>query len=587
MKRAIVIGACLFAAFALVNYLEFHSWFYNNEMPAYLRAGVTGGDASEAIRAFYQASHDACTPLHPLVVGPCQRMQLGLLGDAPFARPISNATGFLLTAIAPYIELVQAIKIAIITLAMGSALLCALMIVPFLAGLDGRALAAIGLVWVGGWVATRGLYMGGAGRAIILVTFLEIAAALVVLAVYTRVLPSIPIKSLLRLRTPNEYGKLATTSGLGVLAIILCFGLGYYIHVLFRSNFPLLYLFLAIGFWPLLYRALPKPGSWILCGFWAAALYLMTSLVSFFYDLSLPKQHQISLTGILIFVAIWRDDTRVFWVLPLLLLFDMQNAPRLCALIIVAEGFVGLSRRQMPTAIVPATLTAIIGVATTMATNIYPFDERLYSISDALGVLLSPVVLTAALVAVVIIWTATRRRPEDSESSVALDRMLIYSAGVVVMAGIQIPTLGLLFDAFQLSNLFQAVATAPVIAVFSVTVGLLLRSYRNSTSDYQKWSVIATIASLLFLMTMTKGRDASLSQLRDGLRSTFTPYLPADWPRGKPSITLDNNVVYFDTENILMGPLAQYSMLKILLLSRNADFSRDKLTILPFPAPSR
>ena len=45
--------------------------------------------------------------------------------------------------------------------------------------------------------------------------------------------------------------------------------------------------------------------------------------------------------------------------------------------------------------------------------------------------------------------------------------------------------------------------------------------------------------------------------------------------------------VYLDADNPMTSPLMQYSIIKILLLSRNSDFSREKLTILPFSRRAR
>ena len=214
----------------------------------------------------------------------------------------------------------------------------------------------------------------------------------------------------------------------------LCFALGYRVHLIFESKFPLLYLLLAVGSWPLLHRALPDSENWILSGLLSAVLYLSATLVPFFYDLSLVKQYQSDARRNFLFIAIWRDDSRVFWALPLVLLFDMQNGARLCALIVVAESLVGVFRRRMPIAIVPAAVTAVVGVTVTAKTAFYPFDDRLYNISDAVGVFMTPVVLMAGFVALMILWTAASRKPPDAASPVALDRMLVYAASVVVMA---------------------------------------------------------------------------------------------------------------------------------------------------------
>jgi hypothetical protein len=581
MKRVVAIGAVVLTTFVLVNYLEFHTWFYNNEMPAYLRVGVIHGDASGPLRAFYETADAACPSTHSNLVEHCRRYQLTVLADAPYVRPVSSAAGLLLTALSSHIEFMQALKLAIIALAMGGAILLGLLLLPFLAGLEGRALAAIGLVWVAGWIASRPLYVAGPGQNILLVMSALVVTILAAVSLRPRGMPLVAMKSLFtRQAWPGT--KPAAKLVLQLLAIGLCFALGYRLHLLYESRFPVLYLLLAVGLWPLLHRALPDPGNMILSGFLAAVLYLSTTLVPSFYELTLAKQHQVSLVGIFLFIAIWRDDARVFWALPLLLLFDMQNGARLCALVVAGESLIGLRRRRLPTAILPAALTAVVGVTVTRTTAVYPFGERLFNVSDAVGVMTTPAVLTAGFVALAIVWATWDLRGRETASPLALDRMFIYGASIVIMAAIHAVTRGMLFDAFQLSNLFRAVAPAPVMAVFFATVGVLLAGCREGVNDVHRRSAIASLAALLLLMSTAKGRNVSLAQLSEGARASLGRYLPADWQRRTPYMTLHDNIVYYDAENLMSSPLMQYAVIKILLLSRNPEFSREKLTILPF-----
>jgi len=336
MKRAAVIGACLVVAFVLVNYLGFYHWFYNNEMPAYLRLGVLHGDASGPIRAFYEAAYAACPTQHPNLVEQCQGYQIALLGDGRYVRPLSTLGGIVLTALSTKYHLMQVIKIAIIGLAMGSAILCALLLSPFLARLEGRALLAIGVVWITGWIANRLLHMDGLDRG---VAVAALAGAVVTLAATSLRAPSLRAAAITARFRPEAWPAwgAAAKLGLQLLAIAICFGLGYRLHVLHESHAPVLYLLLALGLWLLLGRALPQSGRWIFAGFLSAVLYLSAPLVLFFYDLALPKQHHLNLVAIFLFIAIWRDDARVYWAVPLLLLFDMQNGARLGALIVVGE----------------------------------------------------------------------------------------------------------------------------------------------------------------------------------------------------------------------------------------------------------
>jgi hypothetical protein len=51
-------------------------------------------------------------------------------------------------------------------------------------------------------------------------------------------------------------------------------------------------------------------------------------------------------------------------------------------------------------------------------------------------------------------------------------------------------------------------------------------------------------------------------------------------------MTLQDNIVYIDTTNVMTGALMQYSILKILLLSKTSRLASEGLTILPFPRPN-
>jgi hypothetical protein len=581
MKRAAAIGACVLAAFVFMNYFEFNYWFYNNEMPAYLRGGVLHGDAAAALQAYYEAARDACPRWRPQNAPQCQTYQIALLGHATWVRPVSSAFGLLLTWLSTQTEFMQALKLAIIALAQGSALLCGLVLLPFLLRLDSRALAAIGLVWVGGWLTSRPLHVAGPGVQLLVFALVVIGIALGLLRRYG--LPSVVIKLPPRWFSHHKAPKIA----LQLLAIACCYAIGYHLHVRFESKFPLLYLALSLALWPLLYRAAAVSMNWVVVGLLSSFFYLASIMAPSFYDLSLSKQHQIIIAGMLLFIAIWRDDGRVFWALPLLLPFDMQNGARLAALVIVAECFVGLFRRRVPNGIVPAALVVVTGIGVTAKTAYYPFDERLYSLSDAIGVLTTPIVLVAGFVSLMVLWAVVDRRSPETAGAVAIDRILVYAASVAVMGGIQIPTIGLLFDSFQLSNLFRSVGVAPIIAIFFAAVGLLLTSYRSGTTDVARGSAFASMALLLLLTGTAQGRHIGFSQLGTALRASFSSYLPPDWSRRTPDMTLADNTVYYDVRNLETGALMQYSVIKILLLSRKPEFAREKLTILPFGERAR
>jgi cation transport ATPase len=232
-------------------------------------------------------------------------------------------------------------------------------------------------------------------------------------------------------------------------------------------------------------------------------------------------------------------------------------------------------------AMAPATLTAIVGLTVTITTPYYPFP-RLYNFSDTVGVLTTPIVLIAGLIALATVWATRRLRSPNTGSQVALDRTFVYAASVVAIVGIWIATWGLMFDAFQLSSFYGSVAAAPAMTLFFVTVALLMTSLDEEASDARRWSAVASIAALLLLMTTSKGRTISLSQLNEGVRSSIGRHMPADWSRHTPFMTLDDNTVYLDMDNPSTSALMQYSVIKILLLSRSPVFSPDKLVVRSF-----
>jgi hypothetical protein len=222
MKRPATIAFFVLVTFVFFNYLEFHYWFFNNELPAYLRSGVLHGDAAGAVRAFYQAAHEACSTVRPDLVEICQEYQLALMADVPYVRPLSSMAGVLLTWLSAHIEFMQALKFAIIALAIGGAVVCALLLAPLLARLEGRTLAAIAVTWFGGWLATRLLSSAGSATNVLLTAF-----AIVVLVLVALSLRSFPSISLLFTRRAGPEAKPAAGIGLQLLAIALCFALGY------------------------------------------------------------------------------------------------------------------------------------------------------------------------------------------------------------------------------------------------------------------------------------------------------------------------------------------------------------------------
>jgi hypothetical protein len=74
-----------------------------------------------------------------------------------------------------------------------------------------------------------------------------------------------------------------------------------------------------------LYRALPALGTWS-CGLLAVVVYVASASASYPVGEHLPKVQQVLVLSAMMFAAIYRNDARVFWAMPVLLLFDLRGA---------------------------------------------------------------------------------------------------------------------------------------------------------------------------------------------------------------------------------------------------------------------
>jgi hypothetical protein len=183
-------------------------------------------------------------------------------------------------------------------------------------------------------------------------------------------------------------------------------------------------------------------------------------------------------------------------------------------------------------------------------------------------ILASPAVLMSAVAAIALIWSAADRSRE-APTLVALDRLLIYAAAIVVMAGFAVVAYGQAFYAFRLGTMFREMAPAPSLAVIAGTAALLLGSRRETTDVAVRSGMIAGLAAVLLLMTSIKGPSTGVTQFAEGVRASLSRYAPPRWERW-PQMSYDDNVVYLDARNPTSSPLMQYSLVKALLLARTA-----------------
>jgi hypothetical protein len=573
--RAIAVAAAACGAAVIVLFLEFDSWFYNNELAAYIRWGLLDQDKA-TLQAFYDAAREACRRHPATVVQACEDYQIGLLTNGPLARPLATMAGVALAALAPSAGFMASLKWSVIWLGIGGALIVALLTTPLLLRLPRLGLAAVAGAWIGGWAATRLLQPDVIG--VVRPALLVIGVLAALLCVATSVRFGVALRTMM----------FAADSGVGTilkwvfraLGIITCFAVAYGVHRLFRSDNPALYLLLGLGLWPLLWRAVPALGVWT-SGLLAGAVCTAAASMPFSAMVYLLKGQQVVLLGVLIAVAIFRDDARVYRALPLLLLFDMQLAVHLCALIIVAEGLTAFFRGKGFAVLIPAALTAAVAALIMLFTTVYPQKDNLFDFRVAAMILASPAVLMSGVAAIALIWSAADRSRE-TPPLVALDRLLIYAAAIVVMAGFAIVAYGQPFYAFRLGTMFREIAPAPGLAVIAGTAALLLGARRESADAAVRGSMAAGLATMLLLMTSIKGPSTGVTQFAEGVRAGVSRYTPPRWERW-PQMSFDDNVVYLDGRNPMSSPLMQYSLIKALLLARETEERNPVITVFGQP----
>ena len=281
----------------------------------------------------------------------------------------------------------SSLKFSIIWLGIGGALLVALVTTPLLLRLPALGLATVAAAWIGGWGATRLLQPAVLGVTLPAVLTIGLLAGLACACA------GLPIsRGMVALRSGMFAGRPGFAAKLKplyrALGVIACFAIGYGTHRLFQSSYPALHLLLALGLWLLLWRALPALGG-LTCGLLAGAVYVASASMPFAPMVYLPKGQQVFLAGAAIAVAIFRDDTRIYRALPLLLLFDMQSAAQLCMLIIVAEVLTAAFRGKGFAAIVPAALTAAAAALIMFFTTVYAQKNSLFDLRVVAAVLAS------------------------------------------------------------------------------------------------------------------------------------------------------------------------------------------------------
>ena len=189
--------------------------------------------------------------------------------------------------------------------------------------------------------------------------------------------------------------------------------------------------------------------------------------------------------------------------------------------------------------------------------------------------------MVSAVAAIALIWTAADRSRE-TPTVIAVDRLLIYAASIVVMAGLAIVAYGQPFYAFRLGTMFRELGPAPGIAVIAGTAALLVYSRREATDVASRRSVIAGLATLLLLMSSISGPDIGVTQFVEGIRAGVTAYLPPTWQQRWPQMSFDDNVVYVDAHNPMSSALMQYSLIKTLLLAKTGELRERKPAIAVF-----
>ena len=557
-----IAGVCVSSAVVIISFLEFYSWFFNNELPAYMRQGLAESGNADIRQHFYAAARDACHIYHPQTSEACESYQLGLLNIGPYSRPLATAAAALMAAMTPAIDFMAALKFSMIALAIGGGILAGLFFAVLMQQLPRFALTAFVLTLVGGWIGTRLLHVAPLNIPLLIGIGISLVAGIVFGA---RVIANLQKAAISQIDAQSSAGAMLKV-GVQIAGIAACFATGYLVHQLFEGRYPVLYLLAALGLWPVLHRALPKLGL-LTAGLLAGAIYVATAAMPFLYEVYLPKGQQLCVAGIMITIAVCRDDTRVYWALPLILLFDLQNAAQVCALIVVAEGLTAIGRCKSPTAVVPAAITALIATVALWFTAFYAFKDTFFNISATAALFAMPSVLGSMVAAAVLMLAAWDHR-RDVANQVALDRLFMYAASVVAMAGLSLVSYGEL----AVGALFRGVAPAPVLAIVGGTAAMLVHSHRSADRDFITTpagpSAAVALATILLLMSSIRGRPISVTQLAEGARAAFTTHFPGEWLRRTPRMSLNDDIVYFDAQNLMTSPLMQYSVIKTILRAR-------------------
>jgi hypothetical protein len=191
--KLLIVAACLCGAVALAALLEFHYWFHNNKLPAYIRWGFAGQEGA-ALEVFYRAGHEACRVYHPQLVQECEIYQQGLLTRGPMLRLFASVAAMLLGMPAPVAGFMPSLKFAIVWLGLGGAIVGALIAALFLWRLPLLGIAAFATTLSAGWVATRLMHTEFLRSSIPVLPTLGLLATAATVAMSLRPFPAITLK---------------------------------------------------------------------------------------------------------------------------------------------------------------------------------------------------------------------------------------------------------------------------------------------------------------------------------------------------------------------------------------------------------
>jgi hypothetical protein len=162
-------------------------------------------------------------------------------------------------------------------------------------------------------------------------------------------------------------------------------------------------------------------------------------------------------------------------------------------------------------------------------TAYYPQKDDLFNIWVLAGVLREPVFLVAGVAGFALIWIAAQRSG-DAKPELTLDRLLVYAAAVMVMAGLAIVACG------QPTYVYRLITALPAadVAVIAAAIAMLLRAHRETMASSRSKARSSHSPYPVLLMTSIKGWSIGLTQFAEGARAAVTSYTPERWERCRP-----------------------------------------------------